>query len=88
MVDALEFTAAHRPNFALRLAANKRNNSAGTPRSYAFCPALPFRGAHDAPKIATTIAQGVAPDRVSLVRLALREYAAARKGEATKEASQ
>jgi Arc/MetJ-type ribon-helix-helix transcriptional regulator len=25
-----------------------------------------------------TIAQGVAPDRVSLVRLALREYAAAR----------
>ncbi len=35
-----------------------------------------------------TIAQGVAPDRVSLVRLALREYAAARKGEATKEASQ
>ncbi len=30
-----------------------------------------------------TIAQGVAPDRVSLVRLALREYAAARKAEAT-----
>jgi hypothetical protein len=29
-----------------------------------------------------TIAQGVAPDRVSLVRLALREYAAARKAEA------
>jgi hypothetical protein len=28
-----------------------------------------------------TIAQGVAPDRVSLVRLALREYAAARKAE-------
>jgi hypothetical protein len=26
-----------------------------------------------------TIAQGIAPDRVSLVRLALREYAAARK---------
>jgi Arc/MetJ-type ribon-helix-helix transcriptional regulator len=26
-----------------------------------------------------TIAQGVAPDRVSLVRLALREYAAARR---------
>jgi len=35
-----------------------------------------------------TIAQGVAPDRVSLVRLALREYAAARKGEASKGASQ
>jgi hypothetical protein len=29
-----------------------------------------------------TIAQGVAPDRVSLVRLALREYAAARKSDA------
>jgi hypothetical protein len=29
-----------------------------------------------------TIAQGVAPDRVSLVRLALREYAAARKADA------
>jgi Arc/MetJ-type ribon-helix-helix transcriptional regulator len=29
-----------------------------------------------------TIAQGVATDRVSLVRLALREYAAARKREA------
>jgi hypothetical protein len=29
-----------------------------------------------------TIAQGVAPDRVSLVRLALREYAAQRKAEA------
>jgi hypothetical protein len=29
-----------------------------------------------------TIAQGVAPDRVALVRLALREYAAARKAEA------
>jgi hypothetical protein len=28
-----------------------------------------------------TIAQGVALDRVSLVRLALREYAAARKAE-------
>jgi|SRR5882757_6593263 len=31
-----------------------------------------------------TIAQGVAPDRVSLVRLALREYAAARKSETTR----
>jgi hypothetical protein len=31
-----------------------------------------------------TIAQGVAADRVSLVRLALREYAAARKAEAGK----
>jgi hypothetical protein len=31
-----------------------------------------------------TIAQGVAPDRVSLVRLALREYAAARKAEAAR----
>ena len=29
-----------------------------------------------------TIARGVAPDRVALVRLALREYAAARKAEA------
>jgi hypothetical protein len=28
-----------------------------------------------------TIAQGIAPDRVSLVRLALREYVAARKAE-------
>jgi len=28
-----------------------------------------------------TIARGVAPDRVGLVRLALREYAAARKAE-------
>jgi hypothetical protein len=34
-----------------------------------------------------TIAQGVAPDRVSLVRLALREYAAAHKPDATREAS-
>jgi Arc/MetJ-type ribon-helix-helix transcriptional regulator len=30
-----------------------------------------------------TIARGVAPDRVALVRLALREYAAARKAEIT-----
>ena len=28
-----------------------------------------------------TIARGVAPDRIALVRLALREYAAARKAE-------
>ena len=34
-----------------------------------------------------TIAQGVAPDRVSLVRLALREYTAAHKSDATREAS-
>jgi hypothetical protein len=34
-----------------------------------------------------TIAQGVAPDRVSLVRLALREYAAARKADAGAEAA-
>jgi Arc/MetJ-type ribon-helix-helix transcriptional regulator len=32
-----------------------------------------------------TIAQGIAPDRVALVRLALREYAAARKAEAKTE---
>jgi Arc/MetJ-type ribon-helix-helix transcriptional regulator len=32
-----------------------------------------------------TIAQGVAPDRTSLVRLALREYAAARKAETSPE---
>jgi hypothetical protein len=30
-----------------------------------------------------TIAQGVAPDLVSLVRLALREYVAARKADGT-----
>jgi Arc/MetJ-type ribon-helix-helix transcriptional regulator len=30
-----------------------------------------------------TIANGVAPDRAALVRLALREYAAARKAETT-----
>ena len=35
-----------------------------------------------------TIAQGVAPDRVSLVRLALRETAAARKAEAKTESAQ
>jgi Arc/MetJ-type ribon-helix-helix transcriptional regulator len=35
-----------------------------------------------------TIAQGVAADRVSLVRLALREYAAARKAEAKAEPAQ
>ena len=29
-----------------------------------------------------TIARGVAPDRVALVRLAIREYAAARRAEA------
>ena len=34
-----------------------------------------------------TIAQGVAPDRVALVRLALREYAAARKADAAAEAA-
>jgi hypothetical protein len=33
-----------------------------------------------------TIAQGVAPDRVSLVRLALREYAAAHEPDATAKA--
>jgi len=33
-----------------------------------------------------TIAQGFAPDRVSLVRLALREYAAAHKPDATAKA--
>jgi hypothetical protein len=31
-----------------------------------------------------TIAQGVAPDRIALVRLALREYAAAHKAEAAR----
>jgi hypothetical protein len=31
-----------------------------------------------------TIAQGVAPDRISLVRLALREYAAAHKADAAR----
>lgn len=35
-----------------------------------------------------TIAQGVAADRVSLVRLALREYTAARKAEAKAESAQ
>jgi hypothetical protein len=30
-----------------------------------------------------TIARGVAPDRVALVRLAIREYAAARQAETT-----
>jgi len=34
-----------------------------------------------------TIAQGVAPDRVSLVRLALREYVAARQADAAAEAA-
>jgi hypothetical protein len=34
-----------------------------------------------------TITQGVAPDRVSLVRLALREYADARKADAAMEAA-
>jgi hypothetical protein len=32
-----------------------------------------------------TIAQGIAPDRVSLVRLALREYAAAHKADTATE---
>jgi hypothetical protein len=35
-----------------------------------------------------TIAQGVASDRVSLVRLALREYAAARRAESKAEPAQ
>jgi Arc/MetJ-type ribon-helix-helix transcriptional regulator len=35
-----------------------------------------------------TIARGVAPDRASLVRLALREYAAARKAETNPETPQ
>jgi Arc/MetJ-type ribon-helix-helix transcriptional regulator len=34
-----------------------------------------------------TIAQGAAPDRVALVRLALREYAATHKGDAAKESA-
>jgi hypothetical protein len=34
-----------------------------------------------------TITLGVAPDRVALVRLALREYAAARKADAVAEAA-
>ena len=34
-----------------------------------------------------TIAQGVAADREALVRLALREYAAARRAEAVREAA-
>jgi metal-responsive CopG/Arc/MetJ family transcriptional regulator len=34
-----------------------------------------------------TIAQGVAADREALVRLALREYAAARKAEAATESA-
>ena len=34
-----------------------------------------------------TIAQGVAADRIALVRLALREYAAAHKADAAKEAA-
>jgi Arc/MetJ-type ribon-helix-helix transcriptional regulator len=32
-----------------------------------------------------TVAQGIAPDRMALVRLALREYAAAHKADATAE---
>ena len=32
-----------------------------------------------------TIARGVAPDRAALVRLAIREYAAARKAETTEK---
>jgi hypothetical protein len=34
-----------------------------------------------------TIAKGIAPDRVSLVRLALREYAAARVAESKQDAA-
>jgi hypothetical protein len=34
-----------------------------------------------------TIAQGVAPDRVALVRLALREYAAAHQADASAKAA-
>jgi hypothetical protein len=34
-----------------------------------------------------TIAQGVAPDRIALVRLALQEYAAARQAEAASDAA-
>jgi hypothetical protein len=34
-----------------------------------------------------TIAQGVAPDRAALVRLAVREYAAARKAETQAKAN-
>jgi Arc/MetJ-type ribon-helix-helix transcriptional regulator len=34
-----------------------------------------------------TIARGVAPDRVALVRLAIREYAAARKAETKAKAN-
>jgi hypothetical protein len=34
-----------------------------------------------------TIAQGVAPDRAALVRLAIREYAAARNAETTAKAN-
>ena len=34
-----------------------------------------------------TIARGVAPDRIALVRVALREYAAARKAETSAKAN-
>jgi Arc/MetJ-type ribon-helix-helix transcriptional regulator len=34
-----------------------------------------------------TIARGIAPDRVALVRLAVREYAAARKAETSAKPS-
>jgi hypothetical protein len=60
---------------------------------YRICPAIAFRedcfmaetvitlrlNQQQLELLDRTIAQGIAPDRVSLVRLALREYAAAHK---------
>jgi hypothetical protein len=128
LADALELSAAGRPNFALRMTfetADNRPCRNDCIRSLASLRRLEARQkvqkrrssrqilytrfcwngycqkeALMAETIVTlrlnqqqlelmdrTIAQGVAPDRVALVRLALREYAAARKADAVAEAA-
>jgi hypothetical protein len=125
LADALELSAAGRPNFALRMTFETADNRPcrndctrllassrapagdlkslenGDRRAKSCIRDLPEwllpKEALMAETIVTlrlnqqqlelmdrTIAQGVAPDRVALVRLALREYAAARKAEAAR----
>jgi hypothetical protein len=86
LADALEFAAGDRLNFALRLAGNRTiiqqsGASEGTGKDLSMTETVvKLRlNQQQLELMDRTIAQGVAPDRASLVRLALREYAAARK---------
>jgi hypothetical protein len=95
LADALEFAAGDRLNFALRLVCNRtiiQQNGGSQVRaedSSMTDTVVKLRlNQQQLELMDRTIAQGVAPDRVSLVRLALREYAAARKAEISTKAPQ